>query len=76
LAEFLSRQLEEQRQAAEARLQLQLERSSEELTELGREVEGLRDRCGRLSQGKSLALIAGRRRHEGGQDSSSDEDDT
>ncbi len=61
-AEFLSRQLEEQRQASEARMQAQLRRSADELTGLGREVEELRDRCGRLSQGKSLALLSRRRR--------------
>ncbi len=74
-AEFLARQLEEQRLAAEARMHVQLERSSEELTQLGREVEDLRERCGRLAQGKSLALMASRRRTaDGADDSSSDEE--
>ena len=53
---------------------MQLERSSEELTELSREVEGLRERCGRLSQGKSLALMANRPRRQGTHESSSDDE--
>jgi hypothetical protein len=56
-------------------MNVQLERSSEELTQLGREVEDLRERCGRLAQGKSLALMASRRRNAGSaDDSSSDEE--
>ncbi len=42
-------------------MNVQLERSSEELTQLGKEVEDLRERCGRLAQARAAARRAVRR---------------
>ena len=56
-------------------MEAQLRRSGEELTGLGREVEGLRERCGRLSQGRSLAMLATRKRADAGENEDSSEDE-